>query len=153
EQANGILRPGDPERMAPLLDEEKRFAGEAWGPGTVQVDVMDSDGNSAAFTPSGAWIRQSEVIAELGFPLGVRLSNSALGPEGHPNLVAPFRRPRTTISPTLVMRDGRTWLTFGSMGGDQQGQWQLQMLLNRLVFDMPLNRAIEAPKFSSEHFP
>ena len=151
--ANEDLRPGDPIEMGALLTNEKRFPVEPWGPGTVQVDVMDSEGCSAAFTPSGAWIMQSEVVPALGFPLGMRLSNSTLGPQGHPNVVAPFRRPRTTISPTLVTKDGRTWLTFGSMGGDQQDQWQLQMLLNRLVFDMPLQHAIEAPKFSSEHFP
>lgn len=152
-RSNVELRPGDPAHMTALLATEKRLGGDAWGPGTVQIDVMDRDGGTAAFTPSGAWIMQSEVVPALGFPLGVRLSNSGLWPDGHPNLVAPFRRPRTTISPTLVMRDNRPWLAFGSMGGDQQDQWQLQMLLNRLVFDMPLQQAIEAPKFSSEHFP
>jgi gamma-glutamyltranspeptidase/glutathione hydrolase len=152
-EPNSELRPGDPLAMQPLLTDHKRFGGDAWGPGTVQIDVMDKDGLVAAFTPSGAWIMQSEVVSALGFPLGVRLSNSVLGPQGHPNVVAPFRRPRTTISPTLVTKDNRPWLAFGSMGGDQQDQWQLQMLLNRLVFDMPLQRAIEAPKFSSEHFP
>lgn len=152
-RSNVELRPGDPVHMNALLAAEMRVGGDAWGPGTVQVDVMDRDGVAAAFTPSGAWIMQSEVVPDLGFPLGVRLSNSGLGPPGHPNVVAPFRRPRTTISPTLVTRDNRAWLAFGSMGGDQQDQWQLQMLLNRLVFDMPLQQAIEAPKFSSEHFP
>ena len=53
----------------------------------------------------------------------------------------------------MAMKDGKPWLAFGSMGGDQQDQWQLQFLLNRLVFDMSLQEAIEAPKFSSEHFP
>lgn len=151
--SNGGLRPGDPTKMEALLTDDKCRGGDAWGPGTVQVDVMDQSGLAAAFTPSGAWIMQSEVIPALGFPLGVRLSNSGLGPSGHPNVVAPFRRPRTTISPTIVTKDQRPWLAFGSMGGDQQDQWQLQMLLNRLVFDMPLQQAIEAPKFSSEHFP
>lgn len=152
-RANAELRPGDPVNMKALLQADKRVGGDVWGPGTVQVDVMDRDGVAAAFTPSGAWIMQSEVVPALGFPLGVRLSNSVLGPAGHPNVVAPLRRPRTTISPTLVMRHNRPWLAFGSMGGDQQDQWQLQMLLNRLVFEMPLQQAIEAPKFSSEHFP
>lgn len=151
--ANEELRPGDPIQMEALLPADRRVGGEVWGPGTVQIDVMDQEGNAAAFTPSGAWIMQSEVVPALGVPLGVRLSNSGLGPQGHPNIVAPFRRPRTTISPTLVTRDNRPWLALGSMGGDQQDQWQLQMLLNRLVFDMPLQAAIEAPKFSSEHFP
>jgi gamma-glutamyltranspeptidase/glutathione hydrolase len=95
----------------------------------------------------------SEVIPALGFPLSMRLSNCTLGPAHHPNIVAPFKRPRTTISPSLAMKDGKAWMAFGSMGGDQQDQWQLQFLLNRLVFGMPLQAAIEAPKFSSEHFP
>jgi len=81
------------------------------------------------------------------------LSNCYLGPAHHPNIVAPFKRPRTTISPSLVMKNGKAWMAFGSMGGDQQDQWQLQFLLNRMVFGMSLQKAIEAPKFSSEHFP
>src|SRR6185503_6364898 len=102
---------------------------------------------------SGGWLRASPVIPALGFPLSMRLSNCYLEPANHPNVVAPFKRPRTTISPSLVVKDGKPWMAFGSMGGDQQDQWQLQFLLNRLVFDMPVQEAIEAPKFSSEHFP
>ena len=83
----------------------------------------------------------------------MRLSNCTLEPARHPNVVAPFKRPRTTISPSLAIKDGRAWLAFGSMGGDQQDQWQLQFFLNRVLFGMPLQAAIEAPKFSSEHFP
>src|SRR3569832_2226276 len=74
-------------------------------------------------------------------------------PARHPNLIAPFKRPRTTISPTLVTRGNHPWMVLGSMGGDQQDQWQLQFLLNRIVFDLCPQAAIEAPKFSSEHFP
>jgi gamma-glutamyltranspeptidase/glutathione hydrolase len=83
----------------------------------------------------------------------MRLSNFHLGPEHHPNILKPFKRPRTTISPSIAMQDGIARMAFGSMGGDQQDQWQLQFLLNRVVFGMPLQDAIEAPKFSSEHFP
>lgn len=151
--ANGEIRPGDPFHNAALLPAGERLGGAAWGPGTVHVDAMDEGGLTAAFTPSGGWIRSSEVIPALGFPLSMRLSNCTLGPARHPNVVAPFKRPRTTISPSLVKKGGKAWLAFGSMGGDQQDQWQLQFLLNRLVFDMPLQAAIEAPKFSSEHFP
>lgn len=151
--ASGEIRPGDAFNNAALLPAHARLGGAAWGPGTVHVDAMDADGLTAAFTPSGGWIRSSEVIPALGFPLSMRLSNCYLEPAHHPNLVAPFKRPRTTISPSLVTKDGKAWLAFGSMGGDQQDQWQLQFLLNRLVFGMPLQAAIEAPKFSSEHFP
>ena len=152
-RAQAEIRPGDPFRNAGLLPAQERLGGAAWGPGTVHVDAMDCDGYTAAFTPSGGWIRSSEVIPSLGFPLSMRLSNCYLEPARHPNIVAPFKRPRTTISPSLVKRDGKAWLAFGSMGGDQQDQWQLQFLLNRLVFGMSLQAAIEAPKFSSEHFP
>ena len=151
--ASGEIRPGDAFNNAALLPVQDRLGCSAWGPGTVHVDAMDCEGLTAAFTPSGGWIRSSEVIPALGFPLSMRLSNCYLEPARHPNLVAPFKRPRTTISPSLVRKDGKAWLAFGSMGGDQQDQWQLQFLLNRLVFGMPLQAAIEAPKFSSEHFP
>ena len=153
DKANREIRPGDPLRNAPLLPASERLGGAAWGPGTVHVTAMDADGLTAAFTPSGGWLRASPVIPALGFPLSMRLSNCYMEPANHPNVVAPFKRPRTTISPSLVMKDGKPWLAFGSMGGDQQDQWQLQFLLNRLVFDMPVQEAIEAPKFSSEHFP
>ncbi|MGQ9364908.1 gamma-glutamyltransferase family protein [Azospirillum sp. ST 5-10] len=151
--ADREIRPGDARTGAALLPVPERLGGAAWGPGTVHVDAVDAAGVVAAFTPSGGWIRSSEVIPALGFPLGVRLANCYLGPDRHPNLVAPFKRPRTTISPSLAVRDGRPWLAFGSMGGDQQDQWQLQFFLNRVVFEMPIQQAIEAAKFSSEHFP
>jgi gamma-glutamyltranspeptidase/glutathione hydrolase len=152
-RARREIRPGDPLGNAALLPVGERRGGAAWGTGTVHVDAMDCDGFTAAFTPSGGWIRSSEVIPSLGFPLSMRLSNCYLAPASHPNIVAPFKRPRTTISPSLVKKDAKAWLAFGSMGGDQQDQWQLQFLLNRLVFGMSLQAAIEAPKFSSEHFP
>jgi gamma-glutamyltranspeptidase / glutathione hydrolase len=147
------LRPGNPLAAGALLPSSQRLGGSSWGPGTVHVDAMDSEGFTAAFTPSGGWISSSEIISALGFPLSMRLSNCYLGPSHHPNLVAPFKRPRTTISPSLVKKNGKAWMAFGSMGGDQQDQWQLQFLLNRVIFEMTLQEAIEAPKFSSEHFP
>jgi len=150
--ASDIMRPGDPWRHTSVLPVHERLGGTAWGPGTVHVDTMDAAGNACAATPSGAWIRAAEVIPALGFPLGARLSNCQLT-QGFPNIVAPGKRPRTTISPSLAMKDGRSWLAFGSMGGDQQDQWQLQFYLNRIVFGMTLQQSIEAPKFSSEHFP
>jgi gamma-glutamyltranspeptidase / glutathione hydrolase len=147
------LRPGDPRNGQPLLPEEQRLGGKAWGPGTVHVDVIDAEGNMVAATPSGAWIKSSEVIPSLGFPLGNRLMTFYLDPPHHPNRVAPFKRPRTTISPSLAFRSGKPWMVFGSMGGDQQDQWQLQFFLNRVLFGMSIQQAIEAPKLSSEHFP
>jgi gamma-glutamyltranspeptidase/glutathione hydrolase len=76
-----------------------------------------------------------------------------LDPPHHPNVVAPGKRPRTTLSPSLAERDGAPWTVFGTMGGDQQDQWQLQYFLNRVLFGMTPQAAIEAPKVSCEHFP
>lgn len=152
-QSDLSVRPGNPLAKKALLPADLRLGGSQWGPGTVHVDAMDAEGFTAAFTPSGAYLMGSEVVPALGFPLGVRLANCQLGPAHHPNVVKPFKRPRTTISPSMALKDGRPWLAFGSMGGDQQDQWQIQLFLNRVVFDMSLQHAIEAPKFTSDHFP
>ena len=153
ERASAELRPGSPATGEALLPVNERLGGRGWGAGTVHVSVVDSVGNMVAATPSGGWIRSNEVVSGLGFPLGNRLMTFRLAPTRHPNLIAPFKRPRTTISPTLVTRSNAPWLVFGSMGGDQQDQWQLQFLLNRVLFDLDPQTAVEAPKFSSEHFP
>ena len=153
DKANPELRPGDPIGRRAVLPVEDRIGGRSWGPGTVHVDVIDGLGNVVAATPSGGWIMSSEVMPDLGFPLGNRLMTFYLQPAYHPNRIAPFKRPRTTISPSLARTTNGDWIAFGSMGGDQQDQWQIQFFLNVTVFGMPLNQAIEAAKFSSEHFP
>ena len=152
-RASEDLRPGDARRNAALLPEDERLTPKSWGPGTVHVDVVDAKGNMASFTPSGAWLMSSEVIESLGFPLSVRMMTFYLGPQHHPNVVAPGRRPRTTLTPSLAFRNGRPWMTFGTMGGDNQGQWLLQFFLYRAAFGMTIQEAIEAPKLSTEHFP
>ncbi|WP_239405705.1 gamma-glutamyltransferase family protein [Frankia sp. Cj3] len=152
-QASHELRPGNAYRGRPLLPAAQSFLPRPWGRGTVHVDVVDRQGNMASLTPSGAWLRSCEVIKEVGFPLSSRMMTFYLEPEDHPNVVAPGRQPRTTLTPSLAFRDGKPWMTFGTMGGDQQDQWQLQFFVNRAVFGMTLQEAIEAPKFSSEHFP
>jgi gamma-glutamyltranspeptidase/glutathione hydrolase len=153
DRAHPDLRPGDPQNGGALLPYDQWLGGKAWGPGTVHVDVVDRYGNMVAATPSGGWIKSSEVMPRLGFSLGNRMMTFYLGPQHHPNVVAPFKRPRTTISPSLAFRKGKPWMVFGSMGGDQQDQWQLQFFLNRTLFGMTIQEAIEAPKLSSEHFP
>jgi gamma-glutamyltranspeptidase/glutathione hydrolase len=152
-QASDELRPGDAWRNAALLPPDERFTPQPWGPGTVHVDAIDAAGNMASFTPSGAWIKSSEVIPALGFPLTTRLMTFYLGPANHPNVVAPRKRPRTTLTPSLAFRSGKPWMSFGTMGGDQQEQWSLQFILYREAFGMTTQEAIEAPKLSSDHFP
>jgi gamma-glutamyltranspeptidase/glutathione hydrolase len=152
-RASDELRPGDAWRNGALLPSDERFTPQPWDPGTVHVDVVDASGNMASVTPSGAWLSSSEVIASLGFPLSTRMMTFYLGPPNHPNVVAPGKRPRTTLTPSLAFRNSRPWMTFGTMGGDQQEQWSLQFILYREAFGMTLQEAIEAPKLSSDHFP
>jgi len=152
-RANDDLRPGDAWKNAALLPADERFTPQPWGAGTVHVDAIDAAGNMASFTPSGAWLASAPVMPALGFPLSTRMMTFYLGPANHPNVVAPYKRPRTTLTPSLAFRDGKPWMTFGTMGGDQQEQWSLQFILNRVAFGMTLQEAIEAPKLSSDHFP
>jgi gamma-glutamyltranspeptidase/glutathione hydrolase len=153
QKSNRELRPGDPRRNAALLPEDERFTPKDWGGGTVHVDAVDAKGNMASFTPSGGWLMSSEVIPALGFPLSVRMMTFYLEPAHHPNVVAPHKRPRTTLTPSLAFKGGKPWMTFGSMGGDNQGQWLLQFFVYRAAFGMTLQDAIEAPRLSTEHFP
>jgi gamma-glutamyltranspeptidase/glutathione hydrolase len=145
-------RPGDPRGGAALLETGEVFAARSWGRGTVYVAVVDGARNMASFTPSGAWIPASPVIAGLGFPLGTRVQTFYLDPR-HPNALLPGKRPRTTLTPTLVLRGGAPAMVFGTQGGDQQDQWTLQVFLNLVEFGMDVQEAIEAARFSSIHFP
>ncbi len=151
-RAEGGHRPGDPTAREALLAPERVFRFERWGYGTVHVDVVDAKGNMVAATPSGGWISGNEVIPATGFPLTTRPQTFFLD-RGHPNVLAPGKRPRTTLSPSLAFKGGRPWMVFGTMGGDQQDQWTSQFFLNRAVFGMGLQEAIEAPKITCDHIP
>ncbi len=151
-RASLAQRPGNPRNGEALLTGEEIFAARNWGPGTVYVTVVDKDRNMASFTPSGAWIPSSPVIDGLGFPLGTRVQTFYLDPR-HPNALVPGKRPRTTLTPTLVLRNGAPCMVFGTPGGDQQDQWTLQFFLNVVDFGMEVQDAIEAPRFSTAHFP
>jgi gamma-glutamyltranspeptidase/glutathione hydrolase len=152
QRADLKLRPGDPRRRQALLPENEVRRAKDWGPGTVHVAVADRLGNMAALTPSGGWISGNEVMPGLGFALGTRMQTFYLV-EGHPNVVAPGKRPRTTLSPSLAFYQSRPWMAFGTMGGDQQDQWTSQFFLNRVVFGMSLQEAVEAPKVTCDHVP
>jgi gamma-glutamyltranspeptidase/glutathione hydrolase len=119
---------------------------------TVHFDIIDQAGNMISGTPSGGWLHSSPVIPELGFCLGTRAQMFWLE-EGHPAALAPGKRPRTTLSPTLALRDGEPYLAWGSPGGDGQDQWITQMFLRHLHCGMNLQEAIDAPAWHSEHFP
>lgn len=117
---------------------------------TVHLDVIDRWGNMVSATPSGGWLQSSPVIPGLGFPLNSRAQMFWLE-EGLPTSLAPGRRPRTTLSPTLVEKDG-TRLVFGTPGGDQQDQWQLIWFLRYVHHGLDLQAGLDAPLFHSLHF-
>lgn len=119
---------------------------------TVHFDVIDQAGNMIAATPSGSWLQSSPVIPGLGFCLGTRAQMFWLE-EGHPASLAPGKRPRTTLSPTLALRDGTPYLAWGTPGGDQQDQWTTQFFLRHVHAGMNLQESIDAPAWHSEHFP
>jgi gamma-glutamyltranspeptidase/glutathione hydrolase len=119
---------------------------------TVHFDIIDKDGNMISATPSGGWLQSSPVVPELGFPIGTRGQMFWLE-EGLPGSLAPGRRPRTTLTPTLAHRDGKPYMAWGSPGGDQQDQWITQMFLRHIHCGMNLQEAIDAPAWHSEHFP
>jgi gamma-glutamyltranspeptidase/glutathione hydrolase len=119
---------------------------------TCHLDVADRFGNMVSATPSGGWLQSSPVIPGLGFCLGTRAQMFTLTP-GLPNSLAPGKRPRTTLTPSLALRGGEPYLAFGTPGGDQQDQWTLAFFLRHVLFGMNLQEAIDAPAFHTRHFP
>jgi gamma-glutamyltranspeptidase / glutathione hydrolase len=119
---------------------------------TVHFDIIDRAGNMISATPSGGWLQSSPVIPALGFCLGTRAQQFWLDPE-HPAALKPGKRPRTTLSPTMALRDGEPYLAWGSPGGDQQDQWIPQFFLRHVHAGMNLQEAIDAPAWHTEHFP
>jgi gamma-glutamyltranspeptidase/glutathione hydrolase len=119
---------------------------------TCHLDVADRWGNVVTATPSGGWLQSSPVIPSLGFCLGTRAQMFTLTP-GLPATIAPGKRPRTTLTPTLALRDAEPYLAFGTPGGDQQDQWTLAFFLNHVNFGMNLQQAIDFPAFHSAHMP
>jgi gamma-glutamyltranspeptidase / glutathione hydrolase len=120
---------------------------------TCHVDVVDRHGNFVAATPSGGWLQSSPAVPGLGFCLGTRAQMFWLE-EGLASSLKPARRPRTTLSPSLALRDGEPVLAFGTPGGDQQDQWPLGSLFLPVVhFGLDLQEAMDAPAFHTEHFP
>ena len=119
---------------------------------TVHIDVIDKWGNMIAATPSGGWLQSSPVIPELGFPLNSRAQMFWLE-EGLPSSLAPGKRPRTTLTPSIAFEHGKPRLAFGTPGGDQQEQWQLGLFLRRVHHGLNLQEAIDLPLFHTQHFP
>ncbi len=177
ERASTELRPGSPDGRRPRLSKQAELsvggavppppaagAGEptvakdgATRGDTCHLDVADRWGNMIAATPSGGWLQSNPVIPALGFPLGTRLQMSWLD-EGLPNSLVPGRRPRTTLSPSMALRDGVPVLAFGTPGGDQQDQWSVHFFLavalrGKVRGSLDLQGAIDAPNWHTDSFP
>lgn len=119
---------------------------------TCHIDVVDRWGNMVSATPSGGWLQSSPVVPGLGFALGTRGQMFWLD-EDVPDALAPGKRPRTTLSPSLALRDGLPYLAFGTPGGDQQDQWSLLLFLRIVDWEMNIQEAIDAPAWHTTHFP
>ena len=168
DTASAELRPGSPGGRVPRLPGHVMHgssAPDAVGTGeptvsrtgetrgdTCHIDVVDRWGNIISATPSGGWLQSSPTIPDLGFPLGSRMQMFWLD-DGLPSSLVPGRRPRTTLSPTLVLRDGVPVYAVGTPGGDQQDQWQLVFLLRLLAGGQDLQEAIDAPMFHTNSLP
>ena len=122
------------------------------GADTCHVDIIDAQGNMVSATPSGGWFQSSPAIPELGFCLGTRGQMFWLD-ESLPNGLKPGKRPRTTLSPAMALKDGRPWMAFGTPGGEQQDQWQPIMFARMVDHAMGIQQAIDAPSFHTEHWP
>jgi gamma-glutamyltranspeptidase/glutathione hydrolase len=167
DRASTDLRPGSPDGRNPRLSKHLGATGGPVPAGageptvaptgqtrgdTCHVDVVDRWGNMIAATPSGGWLQSNPVIPELGFPLGTRLQMVWLE-EGLPNSLVPGRRPRTTLSPSMALRDGTPVMAFGTPGGDQQDQWSLHFFLSVTLGEMDIQSAIDAPNWHTSSFP
>jgi gamma-glutamyltranspeptidase/glutathione hydrolase len=163
------LRPGTVPGYTPIVDRDGAVrqnlltrapgAGEPTvarlgviGADTCHLDVIDRDGNMVSATPSGGWLQSSPVIPELGFCMGTRGQMFWLKPD-LPNSLEPGKRPRTTLSPSFALRDGKPWMAFGTPGGEQQDQWALTFFLRMVHHNMGIQEAIDAPSFHTEHWP
>jgi gamma-glutamyltranspeptidase/glutathione hydrolase len=157
QKASLLQRPGDPANMKPLLANARQISYNAEpireidkANDTTCVNVIDKDGNMFSATPSGAWL-PAVVAGDTGVLMGQRLQ-SALTDPSSPNVVAPGKRPRITLTPTLVLKDGQPYMILSTPGGDNQDQALVQVLLNVIEFGMNPQEAVEAPRFDTQHY-
>jgi gamma-glutamyltranspeptidase/glutathione hydrolase len=150
DEASGDSEPGLGRLPTLLHAVPVAGAGEPTRGDTVHLDVVDRWGNMLSATPSGGWLHSSPVIPTLGWPLGTRAQMFWLE-EGLPSSLQPGKRPRTTLSPGLALRDGKPWLAWGTPGGDQQEQWAFHVFLRHVDRGLNLQEAIDAPEFHTDH--
>jgi gamma-glutamyltranspeptidase / glutathione hydrolase len=146
-----IVSAGDRDMLAEAMGDTRRAALHSAPPrDTCHIDVIDRHRNVVAMTPSGGFLQQSPAIPELGMSLNTR-AQCFLLEEGLPSSLEPGRRPRTTLSPTMTLKDGEAVLAFGSPGADNQDQWLIQFFLHHVQHGLDLQAAIDAPALQTDH--
>lgn len=159
--APGLPSPGDAwayskKSGGPVASPDLSFTRSPGGPthagDTTHLAAIDRHGNLASATPSGGALEKSVFFPELGCSLSTRIEVFNLL-DGHPNVIAPGKRPRTTLVTYFALRDQVPVMTFGCPGGDHQTQANLQLMLNIFVFGMNLQEAVEAPRFATDSVP
>jgi gamma-glutamyltranspeptidase/glutathione hydrolase len=170
---NPHVRPGDPypfqgatnpyrdllEHWNPRIAEPRRSAANAPQPvlthdeaflaGTTSIQAADENGWVVSITPSGGWI-PAFIPGNTGVGLSQRMQSFVLDPAINPyNVLAPGKRPRATLSPSMALRDGQPYLSFAVQGGDAQDQNLLQFFLNMVEFKMSVQQAVEAANVNS----
>ena len=155
DEASLEFRPGkigDNPPQHPSLSQmaEHKLDPAALAKDTTCVDAIDRDGVAISITPSGAWM-PPVIAGDTGIPLTQRAQSFLLIP-GHPNELAPGKRPRVTLSPTIVVGPGKNLLTLSTPGGDQQDQALLQVLFASVEYGLDAQTAVESPRFQSEHY-
>ena len=157
QRASLAQQPGDPLNMKAILASAMQTVGRVStvpplerANDTTCVNVIDKDGNLFSATPSGAWL-PAVVAGDTGVLMGQRLQSALTDPRS-PNVVAPGKRPRITLTPTLVLKHGEPFMVLSTPGGDNQDQALLQVFLNIVEFGMNPQEAVEAPRFDTQHY-
>ena len=157
QRASLAQQPGDPLNMKAVLASATQTVGRVSAVPPVErandttcVNVIDKDGNLFSATPSGAWL-PAVVAGDTGVLMGQRLQSALTDPQS-PNVVAPGKRPRITLTPTLVLKHGEPFMVLSTPGGDNQDQALLQVFLNIVEFGMNPQEAVEAPRFDTQHY-
>jgi gamma-glutamyltranspeptidase/glutathione hydrolase len=148
-------RPGSPQQLASAHSQSQQATGQprprSQTGDTTAVNAVDAGGNLFSAVVSGAWILDGAFIAgDTGVPLSQRMQQFSLDPQS-PNIVAPKKRPRITLTPTIVLKDGQPYMAIATPGGDSQDQQNLNVILAHIDFGLPIQEAIESPRFNSEH--
>ncbi len=161
DMASMEYRPGAPNGRLPWIPSVELMRGLEGGRAmglppdpisrdTCQLDVTDRFGNVISTTPSGGWLHGSPCIPGLGFSISTRAQMCWLDPKS-PSAFIGGRRPRTTLSPTIVLKDDGEFIAFGTPGGDQQDQWSLTFFLRYMHWGGNLQAAIDLPSFHTQH--